>query len=258
MNPQSESRSPPLCETLPTRSLNFDCSNLAVTDIVRVFVIVEGTNDIKFLKRISAILHTSNSALPHLSRWEQQGKLIFVPTGGDLLSWSDRLAPLGVPEFHLCDRELAPETELRRKVVESVNARPGCRAVLTNKRSIENYLHPRALLDAGWQKLNIRDFDSVPEQVARQRFGASEPDISWECLDGVQGNDEFLRRGTQSTYARTSDESRGGSRYAIRATVSTACAPPEADRQIGVWCITQALTWTCNRNVKRSRNRQPI
>ena len=78
------------------------------------------------------------------------------------------------------------------------------------------------------------------------------------CLDGVQGNDELLRRGTRSTYAPMSDESRGGSRYAIRATVSTACAPPEADRQIGVWCITQALTWTCNRNVKRSRNRQPI
>ena len=151
-------------------------------ETVRVFVVVEGTNDIKFLKRISAILHTSNSAIPHLSHWEQQGKLIFVPTGGDLLSWSDRLAPLGVPEFHLCDRELAPETELRRKVVESVNARPGCRAALTNKRSIENYLHPQALLEAGWQKLHIRDFDSVPEQVARQRFGASEPDISWECL----------------------------------------------------------------------------
>ena len=182
MNPQSESRSPPLSESWPTRSLANDCSNLAVIETVRVFVIVEGTNDIKFLKRISAILHTCNSALPHLARWEQQGDLIFVPTGGDLFSWSDRLAPLRKPEFHICDREIAPETELRRKAVECVNVRPGCRATLTTKRSVENYLHPRALLEAGGQELNIGDFDSVPERVAQQRFAASEPDTTWECL----------------------------------------------------------------------------
>ena len=182
MNIQSESRSPPLCESLPTRSLNTDCSNLPAMESVRVFVIVEGTNDIKFLKRISAILHTSNSALPHLARWEQRGELIFVPTGGDLLSWSDRLAPLETAEFHLYDRELSPETELRRKLIERVNVRPGCRAVLTNKRSVENYLHPRALLAAGGQELDIGDFDPVPERVARQRFAASEPDTAWESL----------------------------------------------------------------------------
>ena len=149
---------------------------------VRVFVIVEGTNDIRFLKRISAVLHTADSALPHLARWEQRGELIFVPTGGDLLSWSDRLAPLETSEFHLYDRELPPETELRRKVIERVNVRPGCRAVLTNKRSVENYLHPRALLEAGGQELYIGDFDSVPERVARQRFAANEPDTAWESL----------------------------------------------------------------------------
>ena len=149
---------------------------------VRVFVIVEGTNDIRFLKRISAVLHTADSTLPHLARWEQRGELIFVPTGGDLLSWSDRLAPLKTSEFHLYDRELSPETELRRKVIEHVNVRPGCRAVLTKKRSVENYLHPQALLAAGGRELDIGDFDSVPERVARQRFAASEPDIAWECL----------------------------------------------------------------------------
>ena len=181
MNPQSESRSPPLSQSIASCLPNNSHSRTNSISSVRVFVIVEGTNDIKFLKRISAILHTSNSALPHRARWEQQGELIFVPTGGDLLSWSDRLAPLIKPEFHVYDRELSPE-ELRRKVVECVNVRPGCRAVLTNKRSVENYLHPRALLEAGGQELYIGDFDSVPERVARQRFAASEPDTSWECL----------------------------------------------------------------------------
>ena len=147
-----------------------------------MFVVVEGTNDISFLKRISAVLHTADSTLPHLARWEQRGELIFVPTGGDLLSWSDRFAPLETAEFHLYDRELSPETELRRKVIERVNVRPGCRAVLTNKRSVENYLHPQALLAAGGRERDIGDFDSVPERVARQRFAASEPDTAWESL----------------------------------------------------------------------------
>ncbi len=182
MNLPSESRSPPPSEPWPTRSLANDCSHLGIIPTVRVFVVVEGINDIKFLKRISAILHTSDSALPHLARWEQQGTLVFVPTGGDLLSWSDRLAPLRTPEFHLHDRELSPETELRQKVTQRVNVRPGCRAVLTNKRSIENYLHPRTLLEAGGQELDIGDFDSVPEHVARQRFMAGKPDTTWECL----------------------------------------------------------------------------
>ena len=182
MNPQSESRSPSLSQSIPSCLPNNSHSRTNSISSVRVFVIVEGTNDIRFLKRISAILHTFNSALPHLARWEQQGELIFVPTGGDLLSWSDRLAPLKKQEFHLCDRELSPETELRRKVIECVNVRPGCRAVLTNKRSVENYLHPRALLAAGGQELDIGDFDSVPERVAQQRFAASEPDTTWESL----------------------------------------------------------------------------
>jgi hypothetical protein len=136
----------------------------------------------KLFKRISTILHAADSTLPHLARWEQRGELIFVPTGGDLLAWWDRLAPWETPEFHLHDRELSPETELRRKVVERINRRPGCRAVLTKKRSVENYLHPQALLAVGGPAIDIGEFDAVPELVARQRFAASEPDITWECL----------------------------------------------------------------------------
>lgn len=180
MKPQAESRSPTLSGSHPAHSLT--CSDSVVTKTVCVFVVVEGTNDIKFLKRISAVLHTADSTLPHLAHWEQRGKLIFVPTGGDLLTWWVRLAPLETPEFHLHDRELSPETKLRRKVVNRINRRPGCRAVLTKKRSVENYLHPQALLAAGGPAIDISDFNSVPERVARQRFVASEPDTTWECL----------------------------------------------------------------------------
>lgn len=180
MNLQFESRSPLVSGSHPARLLT--CSDSAVTKTVRVFVVVEGTNDIKFLKPNSTILHTADSTRSHLARWEQRGELIFVPTGGALLSWWDRLAPLETPEFYLHDCELSPETELCRKVIERVNRRPGCRAVLTKKRSVENYLHPQALLAAGGPAIDIGDFDAVPELVARLRFVVSEPDTTWECL----------------------------------------------------------------------------
>ena len=51
------------------------------------------------------------------------------------------------------------------------------------------------------------DITETPDLFPRTR-GMNSP----HCLDGVQGNDELLRRGTRSTHARTSDESRGGSR----------------------------------------------
>ena len=178
-----ESQPPTLTHERPTHPLTIDNHpNPPSMGTVRVFVVVEGINDITFLKHISAILHSANSALPHLARWEQRGELIFVPTGGDLFAWTDRLAPLHKPELHLSDREIAPETELRQKAAACVNRRPDCHAVLTSKRSIENYLHPRALVEAGGPELLIDDFDSVPERVARQRFAASEPDTTWECL----------------------------------------------------------------------------
>lgn len=178
----SENHSPFLPETHPTRTLSVESPHPAVTNKVRVFVVVEGTNDIRFLKRISSVLHTADSTLPHLARWEEQGELIFVPTGGDLVAWCDRLAPLHTPEFHVHDRELSPETELRRKVVERINKRPRCRAVLTKKRSVENYLHPQALVAAGGEKIDFDNFDAVPERVARQRFAAGKPDTTWESL----------------------------------------------------------------------------
>ncbi len=59
------------------------------------------------------------------------------------------------------------------------------------------------------------------------------------CVDGVQGNDELLRRGTQSTSARI--ERLESCRIAIRNPCHSldGVRAAEADRQIGVWCITQ-------------------
>ena len=70
--------------------------------------------------------------------------------------------------------------------------------------------------------------------------------FAWTVL---QGNDEFLRRGTRST-----PTGRGGLRCASRATVSIGFAPAEADRLIGVWCVPPTIPLASrNRNLKNAR-----
>ena len=153
------------------------------SDLVRVLLVVEGVNDIEFLRRISRTLHVHDPALPDLAALEERGELVFVPFGGgDVKAWSHRLAPLGKPEFHLIDHELPPETEHRQAAAELVNGRNRCRAVLTRKRSIENYLHPEAIAAAGEVGIAFDDFDCVPEVVAKQTYMRRLEKTPWELL----------------------------------------------------------------------------
>jgi hypothetical protein len=147
-----------------------------------VLIVVEGPNDVQFLRRISRVLNSHNAALPDLAGVEQQGEVVFVPLGGGgVAAWADRLAPLGLPEFHLLDQELPPETEIRRAIVEKVNQRSSCYATLTRKRSVENYQHPRALELAGGTPIEFGDFDSLPELVAKASYDPIRPCPGSSC-----------------------------------------------------------------------------
>ncbi len=73
-----------------------------------VLVVVEGGNDIEFLRRASVILHAEDAALPVLSHLERRGRIVFVPFAGDPRNWVFRFAHLGQPEFHLINREVHP------------------------------------------------------------------------------------------------------------------------------------------------------
>jgi len=95
------------------------------------FVLVEGPNDMAFLKRISVILHHDDPTIPDLISLETDGRIVFIPFGGsDVRFWTFRLASTRSREFHLYDHEISPETEVREHVVYAVNQRPGCRAFL--------------------------------------------------------------------------------------------------------------------------------
>lgn len=150
---------------------------------MKLIVVVEGVHDIAFLRGISAMLHAHEPDLPDLGAMEHRGQLVFVPWGGvDLMQWTHRLAPLAKPEFHVCDREASPETELRWQYASVVNSRLGCCAVVTSKRSMENYVHPAAIREADGVDVEFGNDDDVADLIARSRYARDYPDESWDEL----------------------------------------------------------------------------
>ena len=141
--------------------------------IVRPLVLVlEGVNDCEFLFRLSQRLHAENPQIADLTRLHADGRILLVPTGGgNFDQWAVRFAALGCSEFHLYDREIGPETLRRQEAIELVNSRPGCRGFLTSKRSLQNYLHSQAILQAGGGQITVTDDECVGTELAHHWYG---------------------------------------------------------------------------------------
>ncbi|MDB5392451.1 MAG: putative ATP-dependent endonuclease of the family [Planctomycetaceae bacterium] len=136
-----------------------------------VLIVVEGAHDVDFLRLLTARLHLEDPAIPYLGLLEQIGRVIFVPFGGGrVVSWSNRFAALKCHEFHVYDREIEPETAIRKEVVVLINRRPNCRALLLKKHSLENYLHSAAIFDAGGGRIQVSTDTRMSTDVARNGF----------------------------------------------------------------------------------------
>jgi hypothetical protein len=147
----------------------------------RVIVHVEGTHDIEFLRHMSRILNQHSQAIPDLGILEAEGRLEFLTSASSSLLSAVQAKSASYGEFCLYDREISPTTEERIRLVNLFNQRPDCRAVLTSKRAIENYLHPEAIREAGGIEITFGDFDDVAEIAARATFNP-ETGRSWESL----------------------------------------------------------------------------
>lgn len=158
---------------------------------VKLFIGIEGPNDITFLQTIASALRSNGADLINLERMELDGEVIFFPLGGSTLAlWSSRLEHLKRPEFHLCDRDVAPPKPPKyQDYMNEVNARDRCKACSTSKKEIENYLHKDAIISA-YKELDIElalssnfdSFDDVPRKVARLVHEASESPKTWANL----------------------------------------------------------------------------
>jgi hypothetical protein len=149
---------------------------------VKVFVGVEGRNDIAFLRSISRVLSDAGEDVPDLGAAEDAGHLVFVPLGGSNLDlWASRLKGFNRPEFYLFDRDVKPPADPHYKAqADEINQRDNCRAWHTNKRELENYIH-RQVITAACPTFagNGDDFEDVPELLAKAIHEASPSEQTW-------------------------------------------------------------------------------
>ncbi len=166
-----------------SRQSSVTLSPCQATCAAPALIIVEGVHDVEFLRRLTSKLHVQHKSIPDLALLEREARAIFIPFGGGhVLPWAQRFAPLQCPEFHLYDRELEPETALRRQAVELINSRAGCRALLLPKRSLESYLHPAAIFDAGGGQFSLGKDEDMATAVARAWHSKQARDPDWHEL----------------------------------------------------------------------------
>ena len=146
---------------------------------VKALVFVEGSNDVEFLERVSAIL---KPRLPKLVDFSADNRVALVPLGGGSLKhWVAKhyLSKLGIPEIHLYDRDDDVPPKYTPEY-NAVNSRTdGSWAEITKKRELENYLHADAITE-GMDGIVVTFTDNcdVPLKVAEAvhtRSGSAKP-----------------------------------------------------------------------------------
>jgi len=158
-------------------------------DDVKLFIGVEGPHDINFLKTISKILVESGESVPDLTELEDDGSIIFFPLGGsNLAHWISRLKRLNKPEFYIFDRNNLPpaKAQYQDKADEINNRKENCKAVITGKRELENYLHPQAIRAAKPEvNISFSDFDDVSDLAGKALGQNAKTAKRWLNLDAV-------------------------------------------------------------------------
>lgn len=151
----------------------------------KVAVYVEGPHDVSFLGHVSKLYCAHDPALVDVTT---DHRIAFIPTGGgNLKHWVERqyLANAGMIEVHIYDRDtqVAPKYGDHVNTVNSRNTRDI--AFLTQRREMENYLHP-ACIGVEFQYPTTPTFTEwcdVPALVAAHVHVASGAPAPWDQLD---------------------------------------------------------------------------
>lgn len=149
---------------------------------IKVFLGVEGRNDINFLRIISKMLHDAVEDVPDLGDAEDSGHLVFVPLGGSSLDlWVSRLEGFDRPEFYLFDRDTEPSKNPHyQDQADEINKRPKCKAWHTKKRTLENYIYKDLMIDEYPKYAGTGDdFEDVPTLFAQAVHEESASEETW-------------------------------------------------------------------------------
>lgn len=169
---------------------------------VRVFVCVEGPNDVSFLRNIAKILSDAGEDVGFDP--DNTPEIVFLPLGGSTLrDWVNAhyLKPLSRPEIHIYDRGSESPPKYQNQADEVNRRGDGSRAFLTNKKEMENYLHSDAIRQVLSVKVEVSDDNDVPDTVARAIHEQEEGAAPWEQL-----SDEKRKKKQSRVKQRLNDE----------------------------------------------------
>lgn len=159
----------------------------------QVAIYVEGPNDVDFLTKASRLYRSIDVTLVDL---DTDYRIAFIVTGGgNLKHWVNNhyLKNVGLKEVHVydADDQAAPKYKAQ---VDSVNGRGnGDQAFLTQKREMENYIHPVPIAAECGANITFTDWCDVPALFAEQVHSASGSPTAWAALTKEQKDDKISR-----------------------------------------------------------------
>jgi len=146
---------------------------------IKVFVCIEGPNDISFLKQISELFHKNDVSIPNLSDNPQVALLPL--SGSNLIEWVQNhyLRELGRPEVHIYDGDKSEYQDVCNKI-KARNDNSCC--FRTRKKEIENYLHPEVIKKVLGVSVTFGPNDDVPALVAKAIHESDSSSKPWAEL----------------------------------------------------------------------------
>ena len=131
---------------------------------VKVILCVEGPHDVAFFETLSDKLHSENNDIMSIRVTEN---VSIISLGGESLQhWvnCNYLAKLNIIEYHIYDKDGDGKYQ---EFCDTVNQRgTQSSARLTSKRTIENYLHPKAVEEVFGLSVKIENSTDVPLAVS--------------------------------------------------------------------------------------------
>lgn len=148
---------------------------------VKLFIVVEGRNDIDGLITLSTALSNHGTAdVADLGMLDSAGEVCFIPIGGcgAAALWESRLSPFKRPEIHILDSDKTSEHAPLKRNVQAYKEQfespdLDTRVEVLNRRELENYL----------------TIESVVEQYAAEfapfeaAFRSMTEDLDWMFAD---------------------------------------------------------------------------
>jgi len=168
---------------------------------VKLFLGVEGVNDINYLKNISNLISDNNTNAINLEACENEGIVVLIPFGGSSFKlWINRLNSLNINEYHICDRDYQLPTPAHyQTIVNEINGQDNKEASITTKRELENYIHHQAITDMYLDEhpeftiSEFLDFDDIPLIVAKHLHEISESTKIWKDMSQEKQKQKMSR-----------------------------------------------------------------